>query len=157
MKISITSISDLKYRYTGDISEFNGLYTAILIDPIDVSIMIDDAPLSFTIPVGFVTDFGTIPKLFQWIAHPRGTSDRAFVVHDWLCISQIIPQIITDKILQQIMAIDGTPRVERDLIYISVRLYDIFIRKHPRETIKLLGNNEQILHEYMSKHTKIII
>ena len=157
MEVQITNISELSYQYTGDVSPFNNQYTARLIKPIDIEILAGDVPISFTIPVGFVTDFGTIPVACQLIVHPRGTSDRAFIVHDWLCVSQILPQIIIDKTLQQVMAMDGTPRTERNLAYIAVRLYDIFIRKHTKKNVKLLSNNEQILAEYFRHHPEILI
>lgn len=150
MNINILRIEELHFRYTGHISNFNGMDTAILMKPLSVSfIAVNDCDLpefyEITIPEGFETDFGTIPRFLQWIVKPRGTSDRAYVVHDWLCVTKIIDQRIADKLLYTIMRKDKTKGLEASFAYIGVRLYDIFIRPFRSSTTKILPNNYNIL------------
>jgi hypothetical protein len=39
---------------------------------------------TFTVPVGFVTDFATVPRALHWLVSPYGAYTRAAVLHDWL-------------------------------------------------------------------------
>lgn len=39
---------------------------------------------TFTVPVGFVTDFATVPRFLHWLVLPYGAYTRAAVLHDWL-------------------------------------------------------------------------
>jgi len=41
-------------------------------------------PDRFTVPVGFVTDFATVPRFMHWKVSPYGPYTRAAVLHDWL-------------------------------------------------------------------------
>jgi hypothetical protein len=38
----------------------------------------------FVVPVGFVTDFATVPRILVWKTLPYGPYTRAAVLHDWL-------------------------------------------------------------------------
>lgn len=40
--------------------------------------------LYLTIPKKFVTDFGSIPQVFQALISPVGSASKAYVVHDYL-------------------------------------------------------------------------
>lgn len=39
---------------------------------------------TFMVPVGFVTDFATVPRILHWKVLPYGAYTRAAVLHDWL-------------------------------------------------------------------------
>lgn len=39
---------------------------------------------TFTVPVDFVTDFATVPRVLVWKTLPYGPYTRAAVLHDWL-------------------------------------------------------------------------
>jgi len=41
---------------------------------------------TFTVPVGFVTDFATVPRFLIWKIRPYGPYTRAAVLHDWLLV-----------------------------------------------------------------------
>mgnify|MGYP003626607069 CR=1 FL=1 len=62
------------------------------------------------IPSGFVTNFGSIPKITKSILERMGKSLRAFVVHDWLYSKQLsihYKQRVCDKILYDLSREDG--------------------------------------------------
>lgn len=40
---------------------------------------------SITVPEGYKTDFGTIPRIVWSILPPWGTYGKATVIHDYLC------------------------------------------------------------------------
>lgn len=39
----------------------------------------------FVVPIGFSTDFASVPKLFQWLLPKTGLYTKAAVLHDYLC------------------------------------------------------------------------
>lgn len=39
---------------------------------------------TYIVPVGFQTDFATVPRILHWFALPYGAYTRAAVLHDWL-------------------------------------------------------------------------
>lgn len=39
---------------------------------------------TFTVPIGFITDFATVPRFLHWLVLPYGAYTRAAVLHDWL-------------------------------------------------------------------------
>lgn len=41
---------------------------------------------TFCVPVGFVTDFATVPRVLHWKVLPYGPYTRAAVLHDWLLV-----------------------------------------------------------------------
>lgn len=40
----------------------------------------------FIVPVGFLTDFATVPRFLHWKVSPYGAYTRAAVLHDWLLV-----------------------------------------------------------------------
>ncbi len=41
---------------------------------------------TFSVPLGFVTDFATVPRFLHWLVLPYGPYTRAAVLHDWLLV-----------------------------------------------------------------------
>lgn len=42
---------------------------------------------TFTVPIGFITDFATVPRFLRWLVLPYGPYTRAAVLHDWLLVA----------------------------------------------------------------------
>jgi hypothetical protein len=40
---------------------------------------------SFTVPVGYETDFASVPRFFTWLIPTYGAFTRPAILHDWLC------------------------------------------------------------------------
>jgi hypothetical protein len=59
---------------------------------------------TFTVPIGFVTDFATIPRFLHWLVSPYGAYTRAAVLHDWLLVS--LASWSEDKVMAE--AVNGT-------------------------------------------------
>lgn len=51
---------------------------------------------TFTVPVGFVTDFATVPRFMHWLVLPYGPYTRAAVLHDFLLTQLAEWQAATD-------------------------------------------------------------
>lgn len=47
------------------------------------------------IPVGFITDFASIPKFLHWLLSPLGKHNKGDVVHDW-CYTVLREELMID-------------------------------------------------------------
>ena len=78
------------------------------------------------VPVGFDTDFASIPKLLRWLIDVNGKHRKAAVVHDFLCVygkSLDIPQRTTDAIFNEAMGVVEVRPTQRYPMYWGVRGY----------------------------------
>lgn len=75
------------------------------------------------VPVGFVTDLASIPKIF-WsiIGGPNGRYGKASVIHDWLYFKQTYSRRKSDLIFYEAMRELKVNFVKRWLIYHAVRV-----------------------------------
>lgn len=104
---------------------------------------------TFTVPIGFVTDFASVPRFLRWLVEPYGPYTRAAVLHDWLLVELagwsrrhlgnvvIAPMDGSDDapparsrdcdgIFRAAMADLGTPGVLRWSMWAAVRLASCF-------------------------------
>lgn len=75
-----------------------------------------------TVPVGFVTDFASIPRVFWSVLRPDGDYAYAAVIHDYLYWEQSIPRKTADEILRFAMQDLHVKSAEISVIYDGVRL-----------------------------------
>lgn len=45
----------------------------------------DEKTELISVPVGYRTDFASVPRAFHWLINPVGKHGKAAVIHDWLC------------------------------------------------------------------------
>ncbi len=82
---------------------------------------------TFTVPVGFVTDFATVPQPVAWFIPRMGVYTRAAIVHDWLCSGLGTPAGApvsareADGVFRRIMREEGVPPLRRRLMWTAVR------------------------------------
>jgi hypothetical protein len=89
---------------------------------------------TFRVPLGFVTDFATVPRFVHWVVLPYGPYTRAAVVHDYLIDERInnpVPELRvtsrdTDGIFRRIMQDLGVPWTKRWLMWTAVRWGALF-------------------------------
>jgi hypothetical protein len=89
------------------------------------------------IPVGFITDFASIPRAFWNILPPTGQYGKAAVVHDWLyqrrrvagytptnkvAYVRYVERAEADATLNEAMQVLGVGRFTRAIIYGGVRV-----------------------------------
>ena len=60
-------------------------------------------PKSVQVPVGFVTDFASIPQVFWSLLPPDGTYTYAAIIHDYLYWEQPVSKAEADEILRLAM------------------------------------------------------
>ena len=82
----------------------------------------DVAKRIFTVPVGFYTDFASVPRLGILYAMLGDTAHEPAVVHDWLYYTQIVSRETADNILFEAMGVIGMPWWRRYPIWWGVRV-----------------------------------
>ena len=76
-----------------------------------------------TIHPGFMTDFASIPKAFQWFEQPAsGKHRRAAVCHDYLYFLKTGKRKAADDAFLYLMEHDGVPYFKRYAMYWAVRM-----------------------------------
>lgn len=113
--LTLTDIS------TSPDNPFFELYTDV-----DVKIIYKEKTYNFTIPKGFVTDFGSVPKFFRgWISNVC-VYDKAWIAHDFF-YSKLCELSITrdeaDCILRSILAFLGMNYTDRFYVYFAVKFF----------------------------------
>ena len=76
-----------------------------------------------TVPVGFVTDFASIPRAFWSILRPDGLYTYPAIVHDYLYWTQARPREAADKILEFGMEDFSVDAISRATIYDAVHAF----------------------------------
>lgn len=75
-----------------------------------------------TVPVGFYTDFASVPRLGIVYALLGDRAHQPAVVHDWLYYSAITAKAVADKVLLEAMIVIGIPWYQRWPIYLGVKV-----------------------------------
>lgn len=91
-----------------------------------------------SVPVGYETDFATIPQIFWSIIPPWGKYGKAAVIHDFLCTDGYYFRVVdgaklqvpvtrkeADDIFLEAMTVLGVDEVTRTAMYAAVRAYAI--------------------------------
>ena len=78
---------------------------------------------TINVPIGFMTDFASVPRIL-WGAIPRwGKYGNAAVVHDFIYWEQTYPRKRADDIFLEAMRVLGVSKIVCRTIYYSVRLF----------------------------------
>jgi len=77
---------------------------------------------SIDVPIGFMTDFASIPRPL-WIILPRwGKYGNAAVIHDYCYWEQSRSRLESDRIFRQAMGVLNVPKWKICVMYCAVRL-----------------------------------
>lgn len=90
------------------------------------------------IPVGFITDYGSIPQILWSLFDPMGDNAAIFVDHDFLYQGRIFKRATSDWNLLEGLEDGDNSWLYRNMIYSHVRMYGYVLawRKHTAESIK---------------------
>lgn len=80
-----------------------------------------DTDLVIEVPVGFVTDFASIPRPLWTLASPHGFYSRASIIHDFLYWDQRCTREQADRIMLIAMRESAVGVAERQAIYAGVQ------------------------------------
>lgn len=81
-------------------------------------------PKTFIVPIGFKTDFATIPSWIPFLRPKNGKWAKASVVHDYLCKSDITKRM-ADKIFYYAMLDDEASVFTAFVLWAAVRVNHI--------------------------------
>ena len=76
----------------------------------------------YKVPVGFKTDFASVPKGLQFLFKPQGKYSRASILHDYLYDFKVVSRFQADEIFYQAMKEDKVNTFTRILFYLAVRI-----------------------------------
>ncbi len=74
------------------------------------------------VPIGFVTDGASVPKIFWSIFDPTGPYLKAAVIHDYLYNTKMFSRKMCDDLFLEAMKASGVGFFTRQTIYRAVRL-----------------------------------
>lgn len=83
----------------------------------------DIAGKTLTVPLGFKTDFASVPRLPVAYLLAGDTAHESAVVHDFLYTSGDFSRATADDVLLEAMAVTGIPAWRRYTIYYAVRAF----------------------------------
>lgn len=81
-----------------------------------------------TVPVGFITDFASIPRFARWLLPKLGKYNKAAVIHDYLYqCNDVIGSLayhrrISDKVFRDGMKETGVAKWQYTVMYWAVRI-----------------------------------
>lgn len=82
----------------------------------------DIARQIFTVPVGFVTDFASVPRLGAVYAWLGNEGHEAAVVHDWLYYSAITTKDMADDVLLEALEVSGISWFKAHIFWLGVHV-----------------------------------
>lgn len=80
----------------------------------------DIAKKTITVPVGFVTDYASVPRLPIAYLLVGGIAHKAAVIHDWLYTSHEVDKATADLVLKEAVIVSGIAPWRASLIYSGV-------------------------------------
>lgn len=75
-----------------------------------------------TVPCGFITDFGSVPRFFMMFALFGDVGHEAATVHDYLCRRKMLARSVADKIYREALIEMGVPAWRWRAMYVGVRV-----------------------------------
>lgn len=77
--------------------------------------------LLLRIPVGFVTDGGSIPRWARWRFDPWGKAGLAYILHDGLFYLTLLPKWLIDALFLIALRVCGIGATEATALYLAAR------------------------------------
>jgi len=74
------------------------------------------------VPTGFITDYGSIPKILHNVLSPTGKPTYGFVIHDYLYKEGMFSKNVSDDILDESMIILGVGWFKRKTIMAGLKV-----------------------------------
>jgi len=72
------------------------------------------------VPIGFITDFASVPRIFWPIISPIDNHAKAAVLHDWMYRFNYAKKSVCEKIFYEAMKVLEVPQWKRNCIYLAV-------------------------------------
>jgi signal peptidase I len=101
----------------------------VLVNSFTYALGSEDGVDVINVPAGFVTNFGTIPRIFRNMIRPLGRYGKAAILHDYLYRIGVIinnrnyTRKEADLIFLEAMEVLKVPKWKRKSIYFAVRMF----------------------------------
>ena len=114
-------------RVLDDFPDFSG---QLIVRPLadgDSWVLMDDLVYktnddrSIAVPLGFITDFASVPKFLWWWTAPWGRHGFAGIIHDWLYYIQDSSRADADALFREVMGKLGVRSTRAWLMWVAVR------------------------------------
>lgn len=78
---------------------------------------------TFTAPIGFLTDFATVPHALTWLVPRTGIYNRAAVLHDYMIsIPDVVSRKDADGVFRRVLRELDVGPIRRWIMYTGVRI-----------------------------------
>lgn len=95
-----------------------------LLEPLILDVALGRGMIGVIVPVGYVTDYASTPRMLWPIFPPFGDHSRAAIVHDYLySVEGGCSRFLADAIFRETMFALGVPLWRRMTMYYAVRLF----------------------------------
>jgi hypothetical protein len=85
-----------------------------------------DHDIEYRVPVGYHTDFASVPRATSWLYPRTGSYSAAAIIHDWLITDMLptgyIDSVHVDRVFRLAMKELGVPIARRWVMWAGVRL-----------------------------------
>jgi len=81
--------------------------------------------LRFEIPMGFVTDGASVPRVMWWLFPPSGRYMAAALLHDYLLQSGLVTRAQADHLFLEVMVRMDVATWRRVTMFAAVRVFGI--------------------------------
>lgn len=83
----------------------------------------DDKNDVIEIPVGFLTDLASVPRIMWSFLPPDGKYAKAAIIHDYLYDNALRTKQEADLIFLDAMTVLGVPKWKRTVMYLAVKYF----------------------------------
>lgn len=81
----------------------------------------DVAGITIVVPIGFQTDFCSVPRVPLAYDMLGNRARKSGTVHDYLYSSHIVTREVADRVLREMLQLDGVDECEAQMFYLAVR------------------------------------
>lgn len=103
------------------VGELIGLNLWIVREPFEYHVGSYPSLEVIKVPVGFITDFATIPRIFWPIISPIDIHGKAAVIHDYCYEIALYPRKRCDEIFLESLEVLDVNKAKRNIMYYAVR------------------------------------
>lgn len=75
------------------------------------------------VPVGFITNFASVPRIFWFLISPIDDHGKAAVVHDYLYTIGYSKKSVCDKIYLEALTVLKVSKIKRIILYYGVKYF----------------------------------
>lgn len=77
---------------------------------------------TFTAPIGFTTDFCSVPRVPVAYDMLGNRARKSGTIHDWLYTTHVVDREMADKVLREMLQLNGVDACESEAFFAAVRI-----------------------------------